>query len=261
VKEKTGFEVGVYRMDCGELKSNKMKEWLELKGTKQEFTAPYTSAHCGRVERRHRTLMGKANAMHIYTDCPDNLWDKFYLMASYLDEQTPTASLKDGITPYEAYYNRRPDYGRLREIGCRAFVLILSRHNPKIYDRSIECILIGYDSNSKMYRCYNKTMKQIYSSYHVRFIESHNNPNPSTPSIPNPPTSSTPDSTPPTLIHFDEEEEFLPKNLEDPIPTPLGKICDARNHITNPHLHTSSTWCAHPEPPLEQQYDGACSHK
>jgi len=92
VKEETGFEVGVYRMDRGELKSNKMREWLESKGTKQEFTAPYTSAHCGRVERHYCTLMGKANAMQIYADCPPNLWDEFYLTASYLDERTPTAS-------------------------------------------------------------------------------------------------------------------------------------------------------------------------
>jgi len=215
VKEETGFEVGVYRMDRGELKSNKVREWLESKGTKQEFTAPYTSAHCGRVERRHRTLMGKANAMRIYANCPPNLWDEFYLTASYLDKRTPTASLKDGITPYEAYYNRCPDYSRLREIGCRAFVLILSRHNPKIYDCSIECVLIGYDFNSKTYRCYNRDTKQIYSSYHVRFIESHNDSNPNTPSTPPPPISNIPKSTSPSPIHFDEEEEFLPKNLGD----------------------------------------------
>lgn len=86
VKEETGFEVGVYRMDHRELKSNKMREWLELKRTKQEFPAPYTSAHCRCIERRHYTLIGKANIMHIYADCPPNLWDEFYLTASYLDE-------------------------------------------------------------------------------------------------------------------------------------------------------------------------------
>ena len=222
VKGETGLEVGVYRMDRGELKSNKMREWLESKGTKQEFTAPYTSAHCGRVERRHRTLMGKANAMRIYADCPPNLWDEFYLTASYLDERTPTASLKDGITPYEAYYNRRPDYSHLREIGCRAFVLILSRHNPKIYDRSIECVLIGYDFNSKTYRCYDKTSKKIYSSYHVRFIESHDQPATNTPTHSIPSISNISQSASPSPIHFDEEEEeFLPTDPQAPITPPV----------------------------------------
>jgi len=221
VKEETGLEVRTYQMDRGELKSNKMREWLESKGTKQEFTAPYTSAHCGRVERRHRTLMGKANAMRIYAACPTNLWDEFYLTASYLDERTPTASLKDGVTPYEAYYNRRPDYSRLREIGCRAFVLILSRHNPKIYDRSIECVLIGYDFNSKTYRCYDKATKKVYSSYHVRFIESHNESNPTVPQHISPSILDVSQSDSPSSAHFDEEEEeFLPTNPTDPIIPP-----------------------------------------
>ena len=61
--------------------------------------------------------MGKANAMRIYAGCLLNLWDEFYLTAAFLNEQTPTASLEGGITPYEAYYNRAPDYARLCEIG------------------------------------------------------------------------------------------------------------------------------------------------
>jgi len=44
-------------------------------------------------------------------------------------------------------------------------------------------------------------------------------------------------------------------------PISLRKICDAWNHIANPHLRTSSTWYVHPKPPLEQQRDTACSHK
>jgi hypothetical protein len=220
VKAETGQEVGTYRTDNGELKSNKMRAWLEGKGTKHEFTAPYTSAHCGRVERRHRTLMGKANAMRIYAQCPPNLWDEFYLTASFLDERTPTVSLNGG-TPYEAYYNRPPDYSRLREIGCQAFVLILNRHNPKIYDRSLECVLIGYDLNAKTYRCYNRATKQVYSSYHVRFIESHEAPspslNPKTPSVPTSISEISQSATSfPTGVDT-EEEETLPKNPRDPL--------------------------------------------
>ena len=53
VEAETSLKVGKYRTDNGELKSNKMHAWLEGKGTQHEFTAPYTSAHCGHVERRH----------------------------------------------------------------------------------------------------------------------------------------------------------------------------------------------------------------
>ena len=56
----TGLKVGTYITDNGELKSGKMRDWLESRGTNQLFTAPYTSAHIGCVELMHRTLMAKA---------------------------------------------------------------------------------------------------------------------------------------------------------------------------------------------------------
>ena len=76
------------------------------------------------------------------------------------------------------WHGRQPDYSYMREIGCKAFVLIQNRHNPKIYERSIECVLIGYDTNSKSYRCYHRPTKRVISSYHVRFLESHEGHNP-----------------------------------------------------------------------------------
>jgi hypothetical protein len=52
-------------------------------------------------------------------------------------------------------------------------VLIQNKHNPKIFGRSIECILIGYSTDSKAYICYDKLSRRVLTSYHVKFIESH----------------------------------------------------------------------------------------
>jgi Reverse transcriptase (RNA-dependent DNA polymerase) len=76
------------------------------------------------------------------------------------------------MTPYEKWHGSKPDVSNLREIGSRAFVLI-HEHNPKILARSIECVLIGYNSDSKTYRCYHRPSGRVLTSYHVRFIESH----------------------------------------------------------------------------------------
>ena len=43
----------------------------------------------------------------------------------------------------------------MREIGRKAFPLIQNKHDPKLYGRSLECILIGYNENTKSYRLYN----------------------------------------------------------------------------------------------------------
>ena len=246
----TGLKVGTYITDNGELKSNNMRDWLASRGTNQLFTAPYTSAHNGRVERMHRTLMAKARTMRIYAKCPPNMWDEFYLTASHLQNKTTTRSLQ-GTTPWEKWHDRKPDYSYMREIGCRVFVLIQNKHNPKIYDRSLECVLIGYDINSKTYRCYHRETNRVISSYHVRFLESHDGHLPSSPEIPMEATTleSIVKSATPTPIFFDDdEEEFLPSENQ-PKSNPAPQI------ITNPIPETTnapaelSQSVAHEDPP------------
>ena len=54
-------KLGRYRTGHdGELEGHRMAAWLMSQGTEQQFGAAYTSAHIGRVERMHHTLMGKA---------------------------------------------------------------------------------------------------------------------------------------------------------------------------------------------------------
>ncbi|OBZ74687.1 Retrovirus-related Pol polyprotein from transposon TNT 1-94 [Grifola frondosa] len=168
----TGERVQALQFDNGELVTTELLTWAARKGIAIRRTAPYTSAHNGRVERLHRTLMSKSRTMRLASDVPDNRWDEFYLTANYLTIRTPTASLPDSRTPFEAFYGSKPDLSHLREIGCKAFVLIQNKHNPKIYEHSVECALIGYGPDSKTYRCYHKPTHKVISSYHVVFIES-----------------------------------------------------------------------------------------
>ena len=96
----------------------------------------------------------------------------FYPHFCGINAKTTTLSL-EGKTAWEQWFERKPDYSYMHEIGCLVFVLILNRHNPKIYERSIEYVLIGYDAKSKCYKCYDQAAKQVYSSYYVRFLKSH----------------------------------------------------------------------------------------
>ena len=165
----TGLLIGIYRTDNGEFKSKDMKAWVESRGTTHQLTAPYTSAQNGRCERTHLTLMNRARAMRLQADGPPNRWDEFVVTAAYLSWRTPTRSLQ-GMTPYEAWYQRKPDISHLREVSSRAFVLIQNHDNPKIRARSVECVLIGHGTDSKSYRCYHRATHKVFSSYNVVFI-------------------------------------------------------------------------------------------
>ena len=109
--------------------------------------------------------------MQAASKLPPNRWGEFILTATYLCMQITVKSIHN-ITPYKAYHKQKPDISHLCKIGCCAFVLILNKHNLKIFQRSEEHVLIGYGRDSKTYRCYHRPTHKVIESYHVTFIES-----------------------------------------------------------------------------------------
>jgi transposase InsO family protein len=107
VERQTGKKVGCFNIDNGELKSAEFIDFCASRGITPRWTSPHTSAQNGRVERVHRTL-------------------------NYLCMRVATKTLNN-ITPYEAYFEHKPDISHLREIGCQAFVLIQNKHNHKVF--------------------------------------------------------------------------------------------------------------------------------
>jgi len=172
VEKEIGERVQLIQVDHGELDSAETQQWCDMNGIQLRFTAAHTSAFNGRVERLHLTIANKGRTMRIESKLPANLWDEFWVTASYLHARTSTRLLNHK-TPFELFYLKKPDISHLREIGCKAFALILNKHNPKIFERSLECLLIGYSLNSKAYKCYHQPTRRIIETYHVKFVESH----------------------------------------------------------------------------------------
>jgi hypothetical protein len=166
---RTGERVGTFIIDNGELKSDEFIQWCPDRGTAIVFTPPHVSKLNGVAERFHRTIHGTARAMRVSCGAPPNLWDEFCVTAAYLHARTPSRA-QGGKTPHEGFEKLKPNLKHLREIGCRAFVLI-EGHNPKVFERSLECVLIGYVPNCKAYRCWQRTTGKIFNSGNVRFIE------------------------------------------------------------------------------------------
>ncbi|KAJ3570020.1 hypothetical protein NP233_g4673 [Leucocoprinus birnbaumii] len=229
VEQECGRPINIVQIDNGELKSREMTEFCQSKGTLIRYTAPNTSAHNSRVERMHLTIMNKARAMRVDTGLPDNRWDELVRTASYLTARTYTRST--GKTPYELWHGRKPDLSHLREIGARAFTLVLNKNNPKIQPRSIECVLIGYSDDSKAYRLYHRQTHKVITSFHVQFIEAlESRPQPVKSgkiiNIPSPPSSNTEPISEPVV----EPEQSCPQ--------PRRSARLAGNPPPNPSLFT-----------------------
>ena len=176
-----GHKPGTYITDNEELKSNNMRDWLASRGTNQLFTAPYTSTHNGCVECMHHTLwlrLRQCESMqNALKTCGTNFtWQPVISRTKWWHNHSKEQLLR--------WHDWKPDYSYLREISCQVFVLIQNKHNLKICNRYLKWVLIGYDINSKTYRCYHCETNQVISSYHVRFLESHDGHLPSSPESP-----------------------------------------------------------------------------
>ena len=163
----------------------------------------------GVVERRNRTLLETARCLTSKQNLPPQLWAETLSTAAYLHNRLPSKATPSS-TPEELYSGLKPDISHLRIFGSTAFVHIPSNKRDKLSPKTFKCILVGYDTSSKTYRCFDPTTHTIHLSRDVEVIESLASPPPT-------PPSSTPQ--PPTL------EQLLPPTpitpLE-PLPTPTS---------------------------------------
>lgn len=173
----TGLQLGILQSgNDSEIIAKENKAWYHLQGITTQHGAVYMLIHLGHIEQMHRTLIEKSIAIRIYVKCSAFLWNEFYLTATHLHGKTKMSAVKD-VTSDELWYGKKPNYSYICEIGCQVFILVLGKHNSKIYEMSIECFLIGYDLEAKAYHCYDRASKQVYSTYHIKFIEHQDNYN------------------------------------------------------------------------------------
>ncbi|KAK8914629.1 hypothetical protein KSP39_PZI023850 [Platanthera zijinensis] len=94
-----------------------------------------------------RCMMNVKNIPHCY-------WGEAVNTAVYLLNRAPTRALFNS-TPYELWYNRKPDISHLRIFGSLAYSLISAASRNKLESKGEKTILLGYNEESKAYRLYN----------------------------------------------------------------------------------------------------------
>lgn len=62
--------------------------------------------------------------------------------------RSPTRSL-EGVTPYEAWHDRKPSVQHLCTFGCTVHVNRVSPNITKLSDRSTPMVFVGYEEGSK----------------------------------------------------------------------------------------------------------------
>jgi len=74
-------------------------------------------------------------------------------------------------TPYELRTGRSTAVGYFKIFGSKCYIKINDDHLGKFHDRTDEGIFLGYSTETRAYKCYNKRLRRIVESIEVRVDE------------------------------------------------------------------------------------------
>jgi transposase InsO family protein len=168
-----GLKIKRIRSDNGmEFKNSQIEGFLKEEGIKHEFSYPYTPQQNGVVERKNRTLLDMARTMLYEYNTLDRFWAKAINTACYsINRLYLHRILKK--TSYELLTGKNPNVSYFRVFGSKCFILIKRGRNSKFAPKAVEGFLLGYDSNTRAYRVFNKSTGFVEVSCDIMFDETN----------------------------------------------------------------------------------------
>jgi hypothetical protein len=168
-----GLRIKKIRSDNGtEFKNSQIERFLEDEGIKHEFSSPYTPQQNGVVERKNRTLLDMARTILDEYKTPDRFWAEAINTACYsINRLYLHRILKK--TAYELLTTKKPNVSYFRVFGSKCFILVKRGRKSKFAPKAVEVFLLGYDSNTRAYRVFNKSTRLVEVSRDIVFDETN----------------------------------------------------------------------------------------
>ena len=134
-EKETGQTLKILHTDGGgEYTSNAFSTYLAEHGIKHELTNAYTPQENSISKQANWTLNNLTYSMIADTkevlqakSLPSSLWSQAIHHAAWIKNRIFTHSLNTDITPYQAYFGKKPSLATLQLFSCKAYT-----HTPKI---------------------------------------------------------------------------------------------------------------------------------
>ena len=208
----TGRTVSTLRTDRdGEFSSTAFLRYLSDNNIRRELTTSYTPEQNAVVERSNRTIMEGVRSSLYHSQLPLSFWAEAVVYIVYTLNRT-CSRVHGQQTPFELYTGIKPSLSHLCPFGCPVYVYIPAQLHKKLDAKSRRGIFVGYSDESKGYRVWDPTKKQVVTTRDLVFDERAflqipkssaviplTTISPSPVLIPDIPTSSTLPNTPPPL--------------------------------------------------------------
>ena len=143
--------------------------WCREQGIDVRKTAGYSPSQNGIAERMNRMLVELAHAMICGQNMPEFLWEPAVEHAAYVRNRAYTRTLTK--TPYEIWFNKKPDVFNLREFGVPVWVLLQGQREPhKMLSKSIHRAYVGFEDGPQAVKYYNAETQKILTSRNYHFL-------------------------------------------------------------------------------------------
>ncbi|GKC22370.1 retrovirus-related pol polyprotein from transposon TNT 1-94 [Tanacetum coccineum] len=159
------------RTDRGtEFLNKTLNAFFKQEGIEHQTSTPRTPEQNGVVERRNRTLVEAARTMLSASKLPLFFWAEAIATACYTQNRSIIIPTHEK-TAYHIINDRKPSIKHLYIFGCTCYLTRDGENLDKMKEKGDPCILVGYSTQSKGYRVYNKRTRLIVESIHLRFDE------------------------------------------------------------------------------------------
>jgi hypothetical protein len=155
-----------------DFKNSQIEGFLEDKGIKHEFSSPYIIQQNGVVERKNRTLLDMARTMLDEYKTPNRFWAEAINTACYSINQLYLHRILKK-TSYELLIGKKPNVSYFRVFGSKCFIIVKRGRKSKFSPKAVEGFLLGYDSNTRAYRVFNKSTGLVEVSCDIMFDETN----------------------------------------------------------------------------------------
>lgn len=174
VENQTEKSIKILRTDNGlEYLSNAFQTFCQSNGIQHQLTNVYTPQQNGTAERMNRTIIEKAKCMLFDADLSKCFWAEACNMAAYVINRSVCARWPDS-TPEEVWTGRKIDVTNLRIFGSPVMVHVPKEKRKKLDRKSSEMIFVGYDADTKGFRCMDRNTRALTISRDVIFHEKDN---------------------------------------------------------------------------------------
>jgi hypothetical protein len=159
-----------WRSDAGgEFTSKAFRDYLKDNGIHIHQSAPYAHQQNGRAEQLIRTLMDKAQAMHLHACLPDSYWEFVILYAAHVYNMMPMNRL-NWRTPLELLKGEKPSVSHLRVFGCGAYVhLPEETRKGTLQPKSQLMVYLGASAGSEHNYLFMRPNNMLHTSAHAIF--------------------------------------------------------------------------------------------